>query len=190
MRVRSRWQDKDKERSVDDTASALAFIIWRIAGNAVLNMENEGFQTQTNEQRILTILEYVALLVHVIDRLSYEQIEQQQRQEMITSLALYLAGHYQDNMTDAKGVANHKKVFLECLNERMSDYAAFGFDEQSPDFSMRRLCGEFVTKRLGPKDSKWVTAHVMDVEIPEAMDTLSKTIVNLLPELIVKNNSK
>ena len=149
MRVRSRWQNKDKLRSISETTSALAFVIWRIAANAVLNLENKDYQTETNEQRVLTMVEFIALLVHCVDRMAYTQMEQAARQEMIASLASYLAGHYQDNMTDAKGPDNYKKTFVDRLNLRMQDYAEFDFVDGSPDFAMRRLCGEYVTAVMG-----------------------------------------
>ena len=44
MRIRSHWNDKKKKRSLEEVAGALAFIEWRIAGQALLNLENEGFQ--------------------------------------------------------------------------------------------------------------------------------------------------
>lgn len=186
MRVRSRWQNKDKARSVNDTNSALAFIIWRIAANAVLNLENKGYQTDTNEQRLLTMLEFIGLLVHVMDRFAYTQLGQEQRQAMLTGLASCLAGHYQDNMTDAKGRGKHKKTFLEQLNQRMEDYAEFDFQDNNPDFGMRRLCGEYVTGRMGSKNAKWLTSQVMDVEVPEAMEVLIKALANLLPDWVNK----
>jgi hypothetical protein len=47
VRIRSQWNDKKRRRSVEETAGALAFIEWRIAGQTLLNLENEGFQTDT-----------------------------------------------------------------------------------------------------------------------------------------------
>ena len=39
--------------------AALAFIEWRIAGKALLNLENEGFQTDTQLQRLDVLQEFV-----------------------------------------------------------------------------------------------------------------------------------
>ena len=47
MRVKTRWNNKSKPHSIQDIASAMGFNTWRIACNGVLNLENEGFQTDT-----------------------------------------------------------------------------------------------------------------------------------------------
>ena len=65
VRIRSRWNDKRKKRSLEDVAGALAFIEWRIAGAALLNLENEGFQTDSQSQRLDVLQEFCAFLIHV-----------------------------------------------------------------------------------------------------------------------------
>ena len=52
VRIRSRWNAKGKARSLEENAGALAFIEWRIAQATLLNLENEGFQTDTQAQRV------------------------------------------------------------------------------------------------------------------------------------------
>jgi hypothetical protein len=51
IRVKNRWNDKGRERTAEDTGSVLGFNLWRIAGANVLHLENEGFQTDTYNQR-------------------------------------------------------------------------------------------------------------------------------------------
>ena len=57
LRVKNKWQDKNRERSIEDTAGVVAFNLWKIASANVLNLENEGFQTDTQSQRIDVIEE-------------------------------------------------------------------------------------------------------------------------------------
>ncbi len=45
VRLRTRWNLKDRERSLEAIASAVGVNIWRIAGEALLSLENEGFET-------------------------------------------------------------------------------------------------------------------------------------------------
>jgi hypothetical protein len=52
VRVKSKWNLKDRERTLSETGAAMGFILWRIAQQGVLNLENEGFQTDTNAQRL------------------------------------------------------------------------------------------------------------------------------------------
>jgi len=52
IRLKTKWSNKDRERSPKELASALAFTIWRIGMEGVLNLENEGFQTESQSQRM------------------------------------------------------------------------------------------------------------------------------------------
>jgi hypothetical protein len=76
VRIKSRWNQKERARSIQETASALGFIMWRIAQNALLSLENEGFQTDTQVQRLDVIEEFLAFLLHVVDRRVYDRMDQ------------------------------------------------------------------------------------------------------------------
>ena len=73
LRVKNKWQDKNRERSIEDTAGVIAFNLWKIASANVLNLENEGFQTDTQSQRIDVIEELIAFYVSLVDRLAAER---------------------------------------------------------------------------------------------------------------------
>ena len=182
IRVKSKWNDKGKERTADDVGSALGFNLWRIAGANVLHMENEGFQTDTYNQRLDVIAELLGFFVHVVDRMTSEhEYSEEQRHDLITALALNLAKTMHDNRIDVNDEKDDfKGQFIQVLNERMAEYAGFAYDEKEPGFQMRRRCGEHVTKVMGAKDNKWVTDQVMDIEIPDALKTFKKVARNLL----------
>jgi len=181
MRIRSKWNVKDKQRTVKEIAGALGFIVWRIAQQAVLNLENEGYQTETNRQRLQVMVEFLSFSVHIVDRLIFDAFSADERTAFITALAMQCAKHYEDNMTDAAGAGSYQNEFLQVLNERMSDYAEFQFTKQEPDFPMSRLLGENVSTQMGPEHNKWISMQVMDVEVPELMGTLLRGMQNLLP---------
>jgi hypothetical protein len=186
IRVKSKWNDKNKERSADDTGSALAFNLWRISGANVLHLENEGFQTDTYNQRLDVIAELLAFFVHVVDRMiSEKDYSEDDRSDLITAQALNLAKTMHDNRRDvnddpADNVPDYKGQFITILNERMGEYAGFSFDEGEPGFQLRRRVGEHVTDVMGEKDRKWVTDQVMEIEIPDALKTLKKVTRNLI----------
>jgi hypothetical protein len=69
VRVKSKWNKKDKVHTLDEIGGAAAFILWRIAQQGLLNLENEGFQTDTRAQRIDVITEFLAFLVHRLCRM-------------------------------------------------------------------------------------------------------------------------
>ena len=49
LRIKSRWHDDGAERSVDEIASALAFISWRIAKDKAINLHGEDYIYDSDE---------------------------------------------------------------------------------------------------------------------------------------------
>lgn len=182
IRVKSKWNDKNRERSAEEIGSALGFNLWRIAGANVLHLENEGFQTDTYNQRLDAIAELLGFFVHVVDRMTAEKAySEEDRKDLITALALNLAKTMHDNRVDVnEEKKDYKAEFIQLLNERMAEYADFAYDGDEPGFQMRRRCGEHVTEVMGEKDKKWVTNQIMEIEIPDALKTFKKVARNLI----------
>ena len=180
MRIRSRWNNKKKERSLEEVAGALAFIEWRIAGNALLDLENEGFQTDTQSQRLDVLQELCAFLIHVTDRLVHDTMDEEERQRFIVALALKTADTYHDNRLDSDtGGKDFRQPFIETLNARMADYAEFVFEDRKPGYAFKRYLGEAVTSRMGARDRKWISEQVMEIEVPDMLKTLEKELKDL-----------
>lgn len=179
MRVKSKWNVKGRERSMAEIGGAAAFILWRIAQQGLLNLENEGFQTDTRAQRLDVMSEFVAFLVHLADRLKAGELELEERTEFITSLARHLADYMQENRTEALGKGDYRKALINLLNERAADYAEFTMTDGEPGYAMRRYFGENVRAVMGEKDNQWITDQVMDVEVPEALPPLKKALREL-----------
>lgn len=185
IRVKSKWNDKKRERTPTEVGSALAFNLWRIAGANVLNLENEGFQTDTQSQRLDVIAELVAFFVHVVDRmLATREYTDDDRGELITALALNLAKTMHDNRMDfveenERGT-DYKGQFIDLLNARMAEFAEFSFQDNEPGFQLKRRVGDHVTAVMGDKDKKWITDQVLDIEIPDAMKTFKRVARDLL----------
>jgi len=179
VRVKSKWNVKGRERSMAEIGSAAAFILWRIAQQGLLNLENEGFQTDTRAQRLDVMSEFVAFLVHLADRLKAGELELEERTEFITSLARHLADNMQENRTEAQGKGDYRKALINLLNERAADYAEFSMADGEPGYAMRRYFGENVRAVMGEKDNQWITDQVMDVEVPEALPPLKKALREL-----------
>jgi hypothetical protein len=182
VRVKSKWNLKDRERTLSETGGAMAFILWRIAQQGVLNLENEGFQTTTNSQRLDVIGEFLGFLVHVADRMTADRLEQDERQEFITSLAIHLANTMQENRTDAEGRGEYRAPLIALLNDRAADYSEFSFSDNEPGYAFRRYFGECVRAVMGEQNNQWITDQVMDIEIPEALKPLNKAVRDLFHE--------
>lgn len=179
MRVKSKWNAKDRVRTLEEIGGAAAFILWRIAQQGLLNLENEGFQTDTREQRIDVITEYLAFLVHLADRMKADALDAVERQTFISSLAQHLANQVQENRTDAQGQCDYRKPFIDLLNARAADYAECPMPDGEPGYAMKRYFGDAVRVVMGAKDNQWVTDQVMDVEVPEALPPLKKALREL-----------
>lgn len=180
IRLKTKWSDKDRQRSPDELAGALAFTIWRIGIEGVLNLENEGFQTDSQSQRMDITAEFMAFLVHMTDRAAYDPLNNEERGVFISALALRLADFMQDNRQDVESPGDFRGPFITLLNTRMSDYAECSCLEEAPGFTMRRTFGDHVTRQMGEKDRKWVTEHVMEIDVPEALSTLQRALKSLL----------
>lgn len=184
IRVKNKWNDKDKVRSPEEVGSVLGFNFWKIASANVLHLENEGFQTDTHFQRLDVIAEFAAFLVHVVDRtISAKAYSVEDRQALITGLALNLAKTMHDNRRDVSDdkETDFRAEFIALMNERMSEYSNYSFDsENQPGFQFRRCVGEHVRAVMGEKDNKWIPDQVIDIEIPDAMKAFKRVTRGVL----------
>lgn len=180
MRLKTRWNLKDRERSVIETASAMAFTMWRIGQRAILNLENAGFQTDTNLQRLDIMEEILAFLLHVVDRSIADSLTPEDRQVIIAEIAKQLSRRVQENRADLQGSGDFRTPFIALVNTRSADLAGFSFSDGEPGYACRRYVGECVRSRMGERDNKWVTDQVMDIEVPEALKPLNRAVRDLI----------
>ena len=172
MRVKSKW-NADREHTLHEIGGAAAFILWRIAQQGVLNLENEGFQTDDNAQRLDVMAEFLAFLLHLADRLKADQLA------FITSLALHLADRMQENRVDIQGSGEYRQPLIDLLNARAADYADFAMVDGEPGYAFKRYFGESVRAVMGERDNQWITDQVIDIEVPETLPPLRKALRDL-----------
>ncbi len=184
LRVKNKWNDKAKQRTPEETGSVLGFNLWKVASANVMHMENEGFQTDTHNQRLDVIAEFIILFIHVIDRLVVSRdYSLEDRQALVTALAMNVAKTMHDNRRDvsADKERDYRGEFVSLMNERMNEYAGFAFDgDLAPGFQLRRCAGEHVRDVMGEKDNKWVPDQVIDIEIPDAMKAIKRIVRGML----------
>jgi hypothetical protein len=184
IRIKNKWNDKDKVRTPEETGSVLSFNFWKIASANVMHMENEGFQTDTHFMRLDVIAEFTAFLVHVVDRvISSKDYSAEDRHALITALALNLAKTMHDNRRDVSDdkETDFRNKYITLMNERMSEYSNFTFEEDNqPGFQLRRCVGEHVREVMGEKDNKWIPDQVIDIEIPDAMKAFKRVTRGVL----------
>ena len=184
-RIKDRWhnstpedpvRDVTNEKSGKDQASALAYIIWRLALNGAINLHAEDFHYSSDQQRIGVISELLAFQIQHVDRLTSEFIDTESRGNLITELCHKVAQQMQDNLTDIAGPGNYKPPFVALLNDRFSDYADFSYHDQRPGYPSLRYLGHQVLDLMGDdQTNRWVIDQIVEIDAPELVDQVSKS---------------
>ena len=68
---------------------------------------------------------------------------------------------------------------LEVFNAAGVDYADYGCDAKGPDFGFRRAYAARVRESMPEKDKNWVYDQVMEIEAPEGVKAIQKTLAGL-----------
>ena len=181
IRMKTKWNKQEREVSLEDTVSVLAFNAWKIGMQTLLEIEHENFQTDTQMQRVAVMEEIMAFMVHLLDRISHDIMNDEDRAQLVSTFAIKLSDHIQDNARDFSGPGDYRNPFINKLNERMEDYAqtTWGKVGQEPGFSMSLAFGNFIADSLGPRDRKWVLDYIQRVLMPEMLETYKKILGRL-----------
>ena len=181
IRMKTKWNKQEREVSLEDTVSVLAFNAWKIGMQTLLEIEHENFQTDTQMQRVAVMEEIMSFMVHILDRLSHDIMNDEDRAQLVSTFAIKLSDHIQDNARDFSGPGDYRNPFINKLNERMEDYAqtTWGKVGQEPGFSMSLAFGNFIADSLGPRDRKWVLDYIQRVLMPEMLETYKKILGRL-----------
>ena len=125
-RIRTRWNDRQRVRSPEEIASALGVAVWKLAGDAVVTLENEDFAIETYVQRLDVIAEFCAFQLHIVDRMLHAQRADDERELFVSVLAKHLA----DTMQDNRSFGNHVASVVGEHNRKW--IADFVMDVQAP----------------------------------------------------------
>ena len=169
-RLKTKWNQAGRKRSPEEIASVIGASIWTLSAESCLFLENEGFETQTQSQRLDVIAEFAAFGVHISDRMVFDDMTATEREIFINALGQHLADTMQMNREEINEVAECRKKFINLLNNRMTEYSECGYThDDGPSFSMRRIAGNHVQTVMGEKDKKWIPDYVIDSEIPKLL---------------------
>jgi len=181
VRLKTKWHSSKRRRSkgvrtLEDRATVVGVSIWKIAFNTFKHMETEGFRFGSDEQVTAVVNELIAFLLQVSDRLVYGQLSESERAEFITAVGRHLAATVDSNVRDFLGEGDHGGRFIATINSRTGDYAEFEFKDGGPGYAFVRYLGEKVSEAMAETDNKWVIEHVMEIEVPEAIKLLKRTL--------------
>lgn len=178
IRIKTKWNKQEREVSAEEIVGVLAFNAWKIGMNAMLEIENENFDVDRQMQRVAIISEIQMLLIHALDRIVYDSVNDEDRAILITTFAKKIADHVHDNARDFAGPGDYRSPFIERLNERMGDYAETKWDQDNhaPSFSMSHEFATHVAAELGPRDNKWALDYLQQVLLPDLIETFNKVL--------------
>jgi len=179
MRLKTHWFKPDQPKSVEQRASAVGFIVWRIARNMLDRMRKAGFDIDIGPPYFAFMREVMVFLVQVADRIAYARQAGDARAAFTTALVLRVADFLEENEADLlgaapDGAASYRDRFIDLFNEVTTHYAEFGYGDDGPDFGFRRYLGSRIEPLLPEKDRRWVLDQVIDIEVPEAVALIER----------------
>lgn len=192
MRLKTHWFKPGAEKSPAEQASAMAFIVFRVAQNLLKRMRGADFDIDAGPAYFAFLREVLVFLVALTDRLAHARLDGQARVEFTVALVRHLARTLQDNEDHLLGAPpagepSHADTFIDLVNEVSGHYAEFGADPRSdlptgafePDFAFVRYLGHRLEPTLPEKDRRWVIEQVMAAEAPEAIATVQRSMRDL-----------
>lgn len=182
MRVKSKWFKGEREKTSQEIAGAMAFIVWRIGQNALKNTRKADFDVAIGAQYFAFLSEFLIFLVQAADRIAYGRLDGEARVAFTTALAKRVAEILADNQGELLGgeAGGHKGNFIERLNLRAGEYAEFEYGSGGPSFSFLRYLAHCMRDVVDEKDKNWVIDQMMEIEAPEAVAMVEKAMRGLL----------
>ena len=185
LRIKSQWFKTETQKTPQQAAGVMAFIVWRVAHNALTQMRSARFDIDIGPQYFAFMREWLAFLIQVVDRMAHERMTQEERTAFTTALVLRVAGHLADNENTLLGAPppgeeTYQARFIDLVNLLASHYAEFGHDGDGPDFAFMRYLGHRIEALMPQKDRYWVVDQVMAIEAPDAVEMLQRSLQGVL----------
>jgi len=182
IRIRSSFHTGGKPRSMAELASVIAMLGWKLAIDSIRRMREAEYDIDLGEAYFGFVVEFMIFLALAADRVAYRELEPERRLEFTTAVAQRMAAAIEDNrgmlLVDVEPGRCHAH-FLDIFNRRGAEYGDHGYTEQGPDFGFRRCFAACLQDVLPEKDRLWAVDQVMEIESPEAIRALEKTLAGL-----------
>ena len=185
MRIKSKWFQSGSVKTPEQTASAMAFITWRIAQNTLKQMRLAKFDIEVGPQYFAFTREMLVFFLLLLDRLAYQRMGSDDRAAFVTALVRREAEILEENEDSflgppPQGQRPHSETFIDLFNELSEHYAEFGFDHDGRDFAFVRYLGHRIERIMPAKDQRWVIEQMMAAEVPEAFVLLERAMSGVL----------
>lgn len=182
IRIRSRFHAGGRERGMAELASVVAMLSWKLAVESIGRMRAAKFDIDLGRPYFDYAVETMAFHAHYADRVAHEKLDAERRAEFTAALAMRMAEAIEDNadmLLAATEPGACRRHFIEVFNAAGADYAEYGCDAEGPDFGFRRACAARVREGMPEKDKTWVYDQVMEIEAPEGVKAIEKTLAGL-----------
>jgi hypothetical protein len=181
MRIKSNWFKEGREHSPQEISEALAFVVSRIADNALKNTRKAKFEIEVGPQYLDFLAEFLLFLILVADRIAYRDLSAEDRVTFTGNLANRVAETYAENRSRLllEDIKECKQRFIDLLNQRAGEYADFGYDEKGPEYGFYRYLAYCIGNVLSEEDANWVIDPMISYEAPEAVKMVEKTLRGL-----------
>lgn len=181
IRLKTKFHTKD-QRSSATLASVVAVLAWKLAIESIRRMRKADYDIDIGRPYFDFVCEFLVFLALSADRIAYRELDETERIEFTTSLAQNIARFVEENRIMLLGDAapgESRQHFLNLFNQRGGEYAEFDYDENGPDFGFKRFFAACLRDVLPEKDKLWVVDQAMDIEAPEALKMINKTLAGL-----------
>ena len=181
MRVKTVWFSKQAARTPEEIASVLAATLWRLADRLVDNLSRAGYDIVTPARGFRIVAEVLAFGLHLCDRRAHACRPETERAALVHATGMRLAEIVEENVRALTGPdeRDYRGEFVALLNGRGADYASFELPQSGASFPALRYLGAQIREAMGREDQPWIMDQVMDVEMPEVLGTLNKTLDGL-----------
>jgi hypothetical protein len=183
MRVKSTWFKAEAPKSPQEIASAAAFIIWRVAQNSLKTMRAANFELPPGPQYFAFLSEFLTFLTLGADRLAHARGDEAWRVAFTTATANRVGEILAENESGLLGAATPagiKRRFIDLVNDCAADCAGFDWTAEGPGYDFLRWLGHRVAAVMEQHDKTWAISQVIEVEAPEAAETLHRAMAGLL----------
>lgn len=181
IRIRSQFHTEG-QRSAATLASVVGALSWKLAIDAIKRMREADYDIDIGRPYFDFVCEFMVFMAMAADRIAYMKLEPGKRVEFTSALAKRLAEFVEENNGMLLGRAEPgacRRHFIDLFNRRSGEYAEFDYGPEGPDFGFKRLFAACLREGLPEKDRLWAVDQVMDIEVPEALKALDKTLAGL-----------
>jgi hypothetical protein len=183
MRIKAHWFKPETAKAPEEIAGAAAFIVWRVAQNALKTMREAGYDIDPGPAYFAFLAEFLDFLVLGADRIAHRRDDPDWRVAFMTALAHRVGeilGENESALLGSEPANAIRRRFVDRINASAPECAAYGWDDDGPGYDFLRHLGHRVAAVMSERDRTWAVAQVIEVEGPDAAAALARAMAGLV----------